>query len=130
MTSQPLLETLRQLEVELHQPRVRESRESLGAYLHPAFREFDSSGHVFTREDVLQEFQTNPMPYGVWSQDYQVELLAEDCALLTYRTAHVGEQGRLERHTNRASIWQRTDGRWQLRFHQGTPAQAFDRNAG
>lgn len=66
------------------------------------------------------------MPYEVWSQDYQAELLAEACALLTYRTAHVGEQGRLERHANRALIRQLTDGRWRLRFHQGTPAQAFD----
>lgn len=130
MTSPPLLEALRQLERELHQPRVRESRESLGAYLHPAFREFDRSGQVFTREEVLQEFQAKRMPYEVWSQDHQVELLAEDCALLTYRTAHVDEQGRLERHTNRSSIWQFTYGRWQPRFHQGTPAQAFAREAG
>jgi hypothetical protein len=130
VTSLPLLETLRRLEMELHQPRVRESRESLGAYLHPAFREFGRSGHVFTRDDVLQEFQAKRMPYEVWSQDYQMELLAEDCALLTYRTAHVGEQDLLEQHTNRASLWQLADGRWQLRFHQGTPAQAFDRKAG
>ena len=82
------------------------------------------------QELELQEFQAKRMPYEVWSQDYQVELLAEDCALLTYKTAHVGEQGRLERHTTRFSIWQFTDGRWHLSFHQGTPAQAFAREAG
>ena len=26
---------------------------------------------------------------------------------------------------NRASVWDRSTGRWQLRFHQGTPCEAL-----
>lgn len=128
MTSDPLLKTLCQLELALHQPHVRKCRELLVTYLHPAFREFAGSGEVFTRAVVLQEFEARPMDFEVWSQDFRVEVMAEGCALLTYRTAHVGEQGRLERHTVRASVWQRVDGQWQVRFHQGTPAPPFTRD--
>jgi hypothetical protein len=55
-----------------------------------------------------------------------VESLTEALALLTYRSAHVAGDGTLERHTLRASLWERTEQGWQLRFHQATPAAAFE----
>jgi hypothetical protein len=45
--------------------------------------------------------------------DFAVEALAPDVALATYR---IGEP----RPSNRSTIWVRRDGRWQVRFHQGT----------
>lgn len=123
----PLLETLRALEVALHQPHIRGDRDALETLLHPGFRELGRSGASYTREQVLAELATEPQTYAVWSQNYQVELLAHDCALLTYKSAHVNAEGQLERHTNRSSIWQVTEGRWLLRFHQGTPTGAFAR---
>lgn len=51
--------------------------------------------------------------------DYSVELVAPDVALATYtsevRTGDKIEIGR------RSSLWVKDSGRWQLRFHQGTP---------
>lgn len=38
-------------------------------------------------------------------------MLSDEVALVTYRGAKA----------NRASVWIRRDGQWQMRFHQGTP---------
>jgi hypothetical protein len=121
-----LLDTLRKLEVESHQPQVRTNHRKLARLLHPNFFEVGRSGARYSRASVLAEFSDHPPSYTVWSQDFQVESLKSDLALLTYRSAHVAEDGTLERHTLRASIWQSTAKGWQLRFHQGTPVAAFE----
>jgi hypothetical protein len=124
-----LLDTLRKLEIETHQPDVRADRHKLGRLLHPNFLEIGRSGVLYSRDSVLTEFSAGPPSYCVWSQDFQIESLAENLALLTYRSAHLADDGTLERHTLRASLWQSTEVGWQLRFHQGTPAQAFEKHA-
>lgn len=128
MNVSALLDTLRTLEVETHQPRVRTDHRKLGRLLHPNFFEVGRSGVLYSRDSVLTEFSNHPPSYSVWSQDFQIESLTEGLALLTYRSAHVADDGTLERHTLRASLWQSTEQGWQLRFHQGTPAAAFERH--
>jgi hypothetical protein len=120
-----LLQTLRALEVSLHQHDTRCDRKALGHLLHPRFWEFGRSGAVYTREQTLDEFSEEPPSYRVWSQDFRLELLCETVALLTYKSAHIDPDGQLGRHTHRASNWQLSGVRWLLRFHQGTPAGAF-----
>ncbi len=61
----------------------------------------------------------------IWSQNYRLEQLTADLALLTYRSAYVTASGVVERHALRASLWQLTGAGWQMRFHQGTPTEAF-----
>ena len=129
MNTAAILRILRALEVALHTPEVRSDRHRLGPLLHPDFREIGRSGAQYARADVLAEFAEAPPTYRVWSQDFAVELLSEHIALLTYRTAHIGEGERLERHTMRTSLWQLTESGWQMRFHQGTPCDAFARAA-
>ena len=124
-----LLDTLRKLEVEMHQPHVRADHRKLTQLLHPKFFEVGRSGTVYSRDSVLAEFSNHPQSYRVWSQDFQIELLTEGLALLTYRSAHVADDGTLERYTQRASLWQSTEQGWQLRFHQGTPVDAFAKHA-
>jgi len=63
----------------------------------------------------------------IWSQVFTLNLLREDIALLTYRSANVSDKGDLSRFALRASIWQNTHGRWKMRFHQGTPTSEFDK---
>ena len=55
--------------------------------------------------------------------------LAPDVGLLTYRAAHRGGDGGLQRHTLRRSIRQRGDHGWQMSFHQGTATAAFEPDA-
>jgi hypothetical protein len=129
MNVSPLLDTLRELEVEMHQPHVRADHRKLMQLLHPNFFEVGRSGTVYSRDSVLAEFSDHPQSYRVWSQDFQIEPLTEGLALLTYRSAHVADDGTLERYTQRVSLWQSTERGWRLRFHQGTPVDAFAKHA-
>lgn len=129
MDEKELLETLRALEVELHQPEIRSDRRKLDGFLHQRFREFGRSGRAYSKADILDEFSGQPQLDRIWSQEFQAELLTEGLALLTYKSAHITAEGKLERHTIRSSLWQFTEHRWQMLFHQGTPTHAFPRNA-
>ncbi len=122
----PLLETLKALELSLHDPEVRRSEAQLGALLHPAFREFGRSGAEYRREAIIAQLLDQGGQPNIWAQDFALEVLSEDLALLIYRSAQVGEDGSLHRHTNRSSLWQCTARGWQMRFHQGTPTPAFE----
>lgn len=125
MDAAVLLETLRSLEMALHRPEVRRDRGRLDALLHARYREFGRSGRIYERTEVLAEFSERPQTYTVWSQEYRVESLGEGVALLTYKSAHIGEDGSLGRHTNRSSLWLHTENGWKMLFHQGTPTQPF-----
>lgn len=124
-----LLETLRGLETLLHQPEVRADAERLGACLHADFLEFGRSGARYTRAEVVASIagtaaqQRQP---SIWTQDFELASLGEGVALLTYRSAHRDEGGALSRHTHRSSLWLLTEDGWRLRFHQGTPTEAFE----
>jgi len=126
MTQEHLLEELQELESALHQPAVRRSIAELDRLLHPRFREFGRSGRSYTKSDVLTNLPAGQESSVVWSQEFEVEPLAEGLALLTYRSAQVDAEGRLTRHTNRSSLWQHTDRGWQMLFHQGTPCEPFE----
>jgi hypothetical protein len=52
-----LLDTLRSLEIEMHQPHVRATRSKLAQLLHPSFFEVARSGVVYSRERGLAEFR-------------------------------------------------------------------------
>jgi len=104
-----LLDTLRTLEVALHQPDIRADAVRLGRLLHASFREFGRSGREYSRDEILAEFASNPPAYEIVAQDYRVESLAPALALLTYRSAHVGAGGALEHRTVRMSLWQLTE---------------------
>jgi hypothetical protein len=47
--------------------------------------------------------------------------MANDAALLTYRTDERLADGSDIRHARRCSLWLRVEGRWQVRYHQATP---------
>jgi hypothetical protein len=58
----------------------------------------------------------------VQSERFLVAELGSEIALLTYRSAHLLQDGSLTDHTLRSSLWSSSEVGWQLRFHQGTPA--------
>lgn len=120
-----LLEHLRGLEAELHHPGVRCSRSRLQQLLHPGFHEVGRSGRPYTRDTVIDFLAAQAEPPQVVASDYAVTLLADDCALLTYRSAHRSPDG-LGEHAFRSSVWRRTGEGWQLYYHQGTPTTPAD----
>lgn len=108
---------LRELEESLWRGETRFDRGYMDRVLHPDFAEFGRSGRVYSRAEILDTPASDidarlPLP------EYAAHLVAADVALVTY----VGEvrDGDVVLRANRASLWLRHDGRWRLRFHQGT----------
>ena len=127
MSTDDLLELLRELEVSMHQPEVCSDPVRLDGLLHESFFEVGRSGRSFTRSEILEDLMSEQRPAAVWSQDFVVESISEDIALLRYKTAHIESDGMMSRYTLRTSMWQHVQGEWKIRFHQGTPAEAFAR---
>jgi hypothetical protein len=123
-----LLEELRNLETELHTMEARRNRERMEMLLHPDFVEFGRSGRRYTRTDILNEFGPTSVLPSIRSENFELAVLAEGIALLTYASAHEDTDGKQYRHTLRSSVWVCTEAGWQMRFHQGTPiaAQSID----
>jgi hypothetical protein len=109
---------LQELEERLTKPSVRKDTEEVSSLLSDKFLEFGSSGRVFTRSQILQEL-AEESPREITCSDFQIEMLAPEVALVTYRTVR-NEAGLPPRHTLRSSIWQKEGDRWRVRFHQGT----------
>ncbi len=124
-----LLVTLQALEIELQQSAARSDAARLDALLHPEFREFGRSGRSYSRADMFAHLLEAASHATVVADRFALRRLAPDVGLLTYRSAHRGTDGALERHTLRTSIWQRSGNGWQLSFHQGTATAAFEPDA-
>lgn len=129
MTGDDLLRHLRDLEVSLHRGLKRAGRARFAELLHGSFAEFGRSGRSYSKADILARPSPESGARAVWSQDFRLTELSEGVALLTYRSADMEGNGELSRHTLRSSIWQQTNSGWQLRFHQGTPTDAFLKDA-
>lgn len=127
MATNELLCHLRDLEISLHKHSVRNDSAKVGLLLHDSFVEFGQSGRRFNRVEMLKFMQSGNSTGEVWSQGFVLAEIGNDVVLLTYRSAHVGEAGTLSRHSLRSSIWQRMLAGWQIRFHQGTPTDTFER---
>ena len=116
------------LELELHQPSVRKSRSRLEELLHDSFIEIGRSGKIYNKEQILTSLQSEAT-HRVWSQDYALQPISDGLVLLTYRSAHVGPDESLTRFSRRSSLWEKSEQGWKMRYHQGTPTDAFERQA-
>ena len=108
------------LELTLWRAETRYDRALMEATFAPDFREFGRSGRRYSRDDLLPSGATHTIDATL--HDLTVTEIRPDVALVTYRS-----EVRRPTHTewaNRASLWDNATGRWQLRFHQGTPCEA------
>lgn len=85
-------------------------------HLAPEFFEFGRSGRVWSRAAIIAMAAE---PIDATLSQLTLHPLDADAVLVTYDSA-LRSGGALE-HAYRSSLWTRRDGRWQLRFHQGTP---------
>ena len=129
MNNNQLLKEIQELEIQLHQPDVRTNPKQLESLLHKSFVEFGRSGKRYVKEEIVARLPTEEPPASIWTQDFSIEIISDDVVLLTYKSAQKQESGELTRHTNRSSLWQHTKKGWQLRFHQGTATDEFEKNA-
>jgi hypothetical protein len=94
------------LEQRLLSPDVRRTPAALLAMLSPDFREFGSSGRIFTLDQIVAELGTE-VPRQITLSDFRLTRASDKVALVTYRS-----------HAQTAM----QDG-WRLHFHQGTRQQ-------
>ncbi|GAA1927726.1 RNase H family protein [Nocardioides hwasunensis] len=99
------------LERALLTDEVRGDRAAVAALLHPAWQEIGRSGRLWSRDDMLEAIAPGePVTLDVVTLDR----VDADTILLVWRALADG------RSTLRSSLWVRSRGRWQQRFHQGT----------
>ena len=111
---------LQALEAALQSAAVRADSASLAQLLAEEFVEFGSSGNVWTRAATLADLPAEQFtPRSI--SDFQAQLLADDVALLTYRSQRHAAGAVPASASLRSSLWKWRDGRWQMAFHQGTP---------
>ena len=123
MTAAPTIDAqLRHLEEQLLEPEVRSSSERLAALLAEDFVEFGSSGRVFNKKQIMAALaKDTPMKRSL--TDFEATMLSQDVALVTYRATRRSKAGGSAVHTLRSTIWRRSNGQWQMVFHQGTLAK-------
>lgn len=112
---------LQALEEALLDPKIRQSPR-LTRLLADDFVEFGASGRVFGKADVL-DAAARLSAVDTPLDAFAVQQVSAECALVTYRSTTRFEDGS-SREALRSSVWVWRAGRWQLRFHQGTPVAA------
>lgn len=117
---------LEQLERYLLLPDLRADGERMKQLLAPEFVEVGASGERWDRDALIEALLTEP-PMERSLHDFQLQQLAPDVALLTYRACRsaVNAAGVVLANAPpveswRSSIWQQRAGHWVLIFHQGT----------
>ncbi|MCC3701857.1 DUF4440 domain-containing protein [Rouxiella badensis] len=119
-----LTQRLITLERKLHQPGIRSDASMLEDLLHPAFTEIGRSGKVYVRQEVIESLLQETERLEIVASNFKCSLLEDRVTLLTYESFTRDHVGNVTRQTLRSSIWKLNEksGRWQMRFHQGTPA--------
>lgn len=101
-------------ELELLDPAIRADPAAVRARLHPDFREVGASGRLWDVETTTSALAVEGDGAPIDASDMESFRLAPEVILLTYTTRRAGLVAR------RASVWTRSLGQWQLRYHQGT----------
>ncbi|HEY4189433.1 MAG TPA: nuclear transport factor 2 family protein, partial [Candidatus Limnocylindrales bacterium] len=84
------------------------------------FTEVGASGRRWTRDDLIAVLRSEPPNPLVSIVAFDAAEIGPGILLVTYDAlGSRSEGGPID--SRRSSIWRRADGRWQLRFNQGTP---------
>ncbi|BBM00067.1 DUF4440 domain-containing protein [Microbulbifer sp. GL-2] len=122
----PDMEQLIRYETALHCVEVRRNQVAVKKLLSPDFRETGKSGSSYDFNMIIAIMKSEEnREWQIHSQDYQCTLLSESVRLLLYRTAHCDRQGNYSDFCKRASTWVLNNEQWQMKYHQGTPCEAF-----
>lgn len=109
------------LEHALWQAATTYDRTMMARTFAPDFIEFGRSGAFYTREFMLAA--PNPaQDVQAILHDIAVRFTATEIALVTYVSEVRYPKG--TEWSNRSSVWDRSSGQWQIRFHQGTASEA------
>jgi len=114
-----LQDTIYKLETSLLQPEVRSSRDQLSTLLSDDFKEFGSSGLVYTKQDILSRLPANidRIVYAV--SDFEIKILSKDVVMSNFKVEK-NTDGEESRTFLRTSLWRKEGSDWKIFFHQGT----------
>jgi hypothetical protein len=111
------------LERSLLDPSTRHQPDWLHGVLADDMTEFGKSGRVYSKQEIIHALTSEAHSPVARFEMISAKLteLAPGVVLLTYRLEPLvqGEDQPLAASL-RSSIWRKTEGRWQLFFHQGT----------
>ena len=112
-------ELVMRLERELLKPAVRADHARLDSLLTHDFREVGARGWSFGKPEVLARLpEENDIAFRASAME--AHTLAPGVILVTY-SAERTHQG-LTARSFRSSVWVKSTGGWQMRYHQGTAA--------
>lgn len=114
-----------ELETSLFSPQVRASIPKLDELIAEDFTEIGASGIRFDKKHVLERLPFESPPQIV-AMDFELRLLAPDCAQLLYRSVMERGEGEEPIFSHRCSLWRLEDSNWKMTFHQGTRCAEFE----
>jgi len=116
-----LEELIRGLELRLLDPEVRASHAELDHLLTDDFLEIGSSGRIFDKRQVMEAL-LGGSDTSFTLEEYHLREVGDKALLATFHVLKKTGQDGEETSSIRSSLWVLQDGRWRLRFHQGTPS--------
>lgn len=115
-----LKNTIYDLETSLLKPEVRSSFDQLNILLADDFKEFGSSGLVYTKQNVLERLPSNTDKVVYVVNDFEIKNLSEEVVMAHFKTDRVIND--TEKVSSlRTSLWRKEAKGWRMFFHQGTP---------
>lgn len=115
-----IINKIKELELSLLKPEVRSSKEALDKLLTDDFVEFGTSGKKYTKADILERLPRSIDKIDYIVSDFSVEVPSENMAIATFKTEKT-VNGKDRVISQRSSHWRKTDGVWQIFFHEATP---------
>lgn len=114
-----LLNHLKELEFNLLLNETRNSPDKLDKLIADEFLEFGSSGIIWSKQSIINLLKESP-PIKITASDFKLKRLADDVALLTYKSHRDKTNKYSEVDVLRSSIWKFFGDDWKIIFHQGT----------
>jgi len=114
-----LEETILSLEKALISPDVRKSAEKLSEIISESFFEFGSSGKIYHyhKGDVFDAGPVSDLDWEIF--DFSLMPLVGECVLATYKAVKHSESDESKKISLRCSLWEKENGIWKIKFHQG-----------
>jgi len=123
MDTDAIESVIRDLELRLMTPAIRNNAELAGSLLADDFLEFGSSGRTYDKAAVLAAIANDATP-APEIEAFSVRCLSSNLVLATYEIIRREAGDEWPIRSLRSSLWRQTGDRWQLVFHQGTPVAA------
>jgi len=109
-----------ELETSLLRLEVRSSFYQLNNLLSDDFKEFGSSGLVYTKQNVLERLPQNTDKTVYIVSDFKIVVLSEGVVMSNFKTDRtINDTDKVS--SLRTSLWRKENSVWKLFFHQGTP---------